>query len=48
MADWVMASFAVSTSAECRFIGLTQTGRRHHGDDYLTIRAFEVFRTLRE
>jgi hypothetical protein len=52
------ASFAVSKPAECRFIRLTQTGKRHpindpffkscNGDDHLVIRAFEVFGTLLE
>jgi hypothetical protein len=42
------ASFAVSKSAECRFIRLTQTGKRHCGDDFLQIYAFEVFGTLLE
>jgi hypothetical protein len=41
-------SFAVSNSAECRFIRLTQTGKGHDGYDILSIRAFEVFGTLRE
>jgi hypothetical protein len=45
---WETASFAVSNSAECRFIRLTQTGQRHWGDDYLFIRAFEFFGTLLE
>jgi hypothetical protein len=31
------ASFAVSKSAECRFIRLTQTGKRHRGDNNLRI-----------
>jgi hypothetical protein len=42
------ASFAVSKLAECRFIRLTQTGRRHCGDDNLLIFAFEFFGTLLE
>jgi hypothetical protein len=42
------ASFAVSNSAECRFIRLTETGKRHAGTDFLYIRAFEVFGTLLE
>jgi hypothetical protein len=42
------ASFAVSNSDECRFIRLTQTGKRHDGYDYLYIVAFEVFGTLIE
>jgi hypothetical protein len=46
---WGTASFAVSKSAECRFIRMTQTGKRHGWtDDYLAIRAFEVFGTLLE
>jgi hypothetical protein len=44
----VTASFAVSKSAECRFIRLTQTGKRHCGDDCLYIVAFEFFGTLLE
>jgi uncharacterized coiled-coil protein SlyX len=42
------ASFAVSNSAECRFIRLTQTGENLYGRDDLQIRAFEVFWTLIE
>jgi uncharacterized coiled-coil protein SlyX len=45
---WSAASYAVSKSAECRFIRLTQTGKRHNGDDHLFIQAFEVFGTLLE
>jgi hypothetical protein len=41
-------SFAVSNSAECRFIRLTQTGKSHSGNDYLQNCAFEVFGTLLE
>jgi hypothetical protein len=33
-------SFAVSNSAECRFIRLAQTGENHSGNDYLFIQAF--------
>jgi hypothetical protein len=44
----VTFSFAVSKSAECRFIRLTQTGKRHDGYDHLAIRAFEFFGTLLE
>jgi uncharacterized coiled-coil protein SlyX len=40
------ASFAVSKSAECRFIQLTQTGKNHRGNDSLVIEAFEIFGTL--
>jgi hypothetical protein len=43
-----MASFAVSNSAECRFIRLTQTGKTDTGKDILDIQAFEVFGTLLE
>jgi hypothetical protein len=43
-----IASFAVSNSADCRFIRLTQTGKNHYGTDYLVIHAFEVFGTLLE
>jgi hypothetical protein len=46
--DWVAASFAVSDSAECRFIRLTQRGKNHQGNDWLDIRAFEFFGTLIE
>jgi hypothetical protein len=42
------AWYAVSNSAECRFIRLTQTGQRHYGYDYLSICAFEFFGTLLE
>jgi hypothetical protein len=45
---WEMASFPVSKSAECRFIRLTQTGKRHNGWDNLVINAFEVFGILLE
>jgi hypothetical protein len=45
---WETASFAVSKSAECRFIRLTQTGKRHYPDDCLSISAFELFGTLLE
>jgi hypothetical protein len=45
---WETASFAVSKSAEWRFIRLTQTGERHYRDDHLAIEAFEVFGTLLE
>jgi hypothetical protein len=38
---WKMALSAVRNSAECRFIGLAQTGRRCDGSDYLVISAFE-------
>jgi hypothetical protein len=51
---WRPASFAVSNSAECRFIRLTtQTSKRHNEEaylswnsDYILIWAFEVFGTL--
>jgi hypothetical protein len=48
---WLTASFAVSKSAEGRFIRLTQTGKSHwgnDGDDILRIYAFEFFGTLLE
>jgi hypothetical protein len=48
MDGWETASFAVSNSAECRFIRLTQTGKNHKGSDYLHIQAFEVFGTFFE
>jgi uncharacterized coiled-coil protein SlyX len=43
-----LGSFAVSTSAKCRFIRLTQTDTAHTGHHSLTIRSFEVFGTLFE
>jgi hypothetical protein len=43
-----MASFAVSKSAECRFIRLTQSGKRHGRNDLLIIIAFKFFGTLLE
>jgi hypothetical protein len=43
-----MASFAVSTSAECRFIRLTQTSINVTFDNQLRMRAFKVFGTLLE
>jgi hypothetical protein len=46
--NWATASFAISKSAECRFIRLTQTGKNHGGNDYLAIQAFEFFGTLLE
>jgi hypothetical protein len=42
------ASFAVSNSAECRFIRLTQTGKNHGDHDFLDVYAFEFFGTLLE
>jgi hypothetical protein len=42
------ASPAVSNSAECRFIRLTQTGKRDDGSYSLPIRSFEVFGVLIE
>jgi hypothetical protein len=44
------ASFAISKSAECRFIRLTHTGKTHDGYEYgdLGIITFEVFGTLLE
>jgi hypothetical protein len=43
-----MASFAVSKSAECRFIRLTHTGKNQRGSNYLHIYAFEIFGALLE
>jgi hypothetical protein len=43
-----VVSFAVSNSAECRFIRLTQIGKRHDGYDSLIMEAFEFFGTLLE
>jgi hypothetical protein len=48
MLDIERASFAVSNSAECRFLRLTQTGANHDGNDLLCIEAFEFFGTLLE
>jgi hypothetical protein len=45
---WETAAFAVSNSAECRFIRLTQTGKTHYGNDDLAIQAFDFFGTLLE
>jgi hypothetical protein len=45
---WKTASFATSNPMECRFIHLTQTDRRHCGDDDLPVRAVEFFGTLSE
>jgi hypothetical protein len=45
---WGTAWFGVSKSAECRFIRLTETGKRHWPDDYLWIQTFEIFGTLLE
>jgi hypothetical protein len=46
--NYMAASFAVSNSAECRFIRLTQTAKDHGKKDDLGIRAFEFFGTLFE
>jgi hypothetical protein len=46
--NWVTRSFTISKSAECRFIRLTQTDKRHDGYDYLGIQACEFFGTLLE
>jgi hypothetical protein len=43
-----IASFAVSRSAECRFIRLTQTGKNQEGYDILVLQLFEVFGTILE
>jgi hypothetical protein len=43
---WPTASFAVSKSADCRFIRLTQTSKNHLAGDSLYIRAFEFFGTV--
>jgi hypothetical protein len=43
---WETASFAVSKSAELRFIRVTQTGKNQKGNDALQILAFEFFGTL--
>jgi hypothetical protein len=45
---WDVASFAVSKPAECRFIRLTQTDKRHDNYDSLFLRAVECFGTLSE
>jgi hypothetical protein len=48
-AQWAAtATFAVSNSAECRFIRLTQTGPSSCGMNVLSICALEVFGTLLE
>jgi hypothetical protein len=46
--EFYLATFAVSNSAECRFIRLTQTGMNRDGEDKLAILAFELFGTLLE
>jgi hypothetical protein len=43
-----IASFAVSNSAEGRYLRLTQTGRTHNGATMLIMCAFEIFGTLIE
>jgi hypothetical protein len=43
---WNTAPFAVSNPAECRFIRLTQTDKRHYNE--LLLRAVEFFGTLSE
>jgi hypothetical protein len=40
------ASFDILQSSEFRFIRLTQTGKRHDGRGYLSLRAVEFFGTL--
>jgi hypothetical protein len=40
--------FAVAKAVDCRFIRLTQTGKRHDGRDYLFVIAAEFFGTLFE
>jgi hypothetical protein len=42
------ASFALSNSAKCRFIRLTQTGKNHTGGDLLRLAAVEFFGALAE
>jgi hypothetical protein len=42
------ASFAVSNRAEFRFIRLTQTGKRHDGNHWLSLAAVEMFGALYE
>jgi hypothetical protein len=46
--DASVASFAVSNSAESRFLRLTQTGKNHRGNNILIICALEFFGTLLE
>jgi hypothetical protein len=43
---WTTASFAVSSPAACRFIRLTQTGPRHDGADWFSLKAAEFFGTV--
>jgi hypothetical protein len=43
---WNRASFPILRPTECRFIRLTQTGKRYCGDDYLGLCAVEFFGTL--
>jgi hypothetical protein len=45
---WKTVSFEVANSAEFRFIRLTQTDKRHDGDDQLLLRAVEFFGILSE
>jgi hypothetical protein len=42
------ASFAIATAVECRFLRLIQTEERKGGNDYLVLKAFEIFGTLFE
>jgi hypothetical protein len=44
--SWQTASFSVSRPMQLRFIRLTQTGKRHDGNDFLTMRAAEFFGDL--
>jgi hypothetical protein len=44
--NWNPISFAVANPAEFRFIRLTQTAKRHAGDDVLGLQAVEFFGIL--
>jgi hypothetical protein len=46
--SWTPASFAVSNSAPCRFVRLTQTGENHGNRYTLYTKAVEIFGTLFE
>jgi hypothetical protein len=43
-----IASYAFSSSGECRFVRLTQTDKNHKGNDFLAISVLEFFGILLE
>jgi hypothetical protein len=45
---WNKVSYSVSNLVEWRFVRLTQTDKKHNGNDALTLGAVEFFGTLVE